>query len=448
MVTETRALAALFSSLAALIGDWFVSELFVSRDALVVVVGVIAFNSFMLFFVAAFFYRLTGNRFTALCLRACAIFAFLCLLAISLRPTVNLPFAIGALGRASLVFIVFSLALITLLRLSETSINKLMTAIVFGSIAFLLAPIAVNYLTPSPREWISSASKDGKTVRRATLFLLLDEFSFKAAAPLAADIRITGLQTTYQALEPAGRDTQNVIPAMFSGYDFSNPRVCGISTICSGSSILDFSKLYTRHKDVHLVGQHFPYCDINGLKSCFQIPPLVSFGSMYRSFLEHFLKRIGIKAPSFLPRIPQPLDQHRELIEAQVRFIDQSTFWNDGGVLFAHLFIPHPPGLNGMTTLDNDYSSNIEISRKLVAKYVARLSANFGNEFSVVITSDHPLRTYWCEDRWYTANRCNVREEFKDDKVPLIVASSRTLPIVDIRNNKDVFKVLNSLVSR
>jgi hypothetical protein len=440
---STRAAFALVAALAALVGDWVVSELFLTRATLAMVAAVLLLNALMLAMGAGLTRWLCSASTTRLLLRASATFGFVGLLAFSLRSASHPSVALGSAARIALVASVAIAVFVLNRRLGEALNDRLMSAVALGSLAFLLVPVAAKHFAPAPREWIAPTPDGTPSHRRATMFLLLDEFAYTAATPLADDLRGAGLQVTYDALVPAGRDTQNVVPAMFSGFDFSNVRVCGMSALCSGLNMLDFSALRVRRGDVHVVGQHFPYCDIKGLKSCFQLPLPTSFRSMYRSFAEHFLKRVGLHAPAFLAPAVRAVDQQRGLLDAQTRFISNSVFWRDGGVMYAHLFMPHPPGLDGMSTLDNDYANNIQVTRALVDAYRARMQASFGKNFSIVISSDHPLRAYWCNAEWYGAKRCATRPEFKDSRVPLIVASPETLPRADISNNRDVFQVLN-----
>ena len=443
MTGGMRAALALAAVCCALLGDWVVSELFITRATLWLVAAVLALTALTLTTVIALVRWLSSARATTLLLRIGAIFGFIVLLAISLRAAAHPMVALAFAARVALVGAIVAGAVLLVRGIGEALNERLMTAVTLGSIAFLLVPVATKHLAPAPQDWIAAAPDGTASTRRATLLLLLDEFSYKAAAPMADDLRRAGLQVTYDALVPAGKDTQNVVPAMFSGHDFSNVRVCGISTLCSDTNLLDFSAVRVRRSDVHVVGQHFPYCDIQGLKSCFQFPLPTSLGSITRSFAEHFLKRVGLPAPAFLPPIAQPVEQQRALLDAQTRFIADSMFWREGGILYAHLFMPHPPGLDGMTTLDADYANNIEVTRTLLAAYQTRLKSSFGKHYSILIVSDHPLRDYWCNAEWYGPARCATRPEFKDDKVPLIVAAPEAPQPVGIRNNRDIFHILN-----
>lgn len=445
MSAALRASGALAAVLAALVGDWVASELFLTRAPAAHVVAVLALHALALAGLGLMVRRVVGTDAMTRLLRTAALFGAIGLLAISLRSAMHPVIALGITARIALVAVVAVGAYVLVRRLDEALNERLVVAVTLASIAFLIAPVAVKKVAPAPREWIAAAPTGAP---RATLFLLLDEFAHSASAPLADDLRRAGLYVTHDALVPAGKDTQNVVPAMFTGHDFSNVRVCGISAMCSNLAVLDFSAIRVARSDVHVVGQHFPYCDIPHLKSCFQVARPFSLASIARGFSEHFLKRLGLRPPAFLAPIVEPADQQRRLLEAHTAFIDRSAFWRGGGVLYAHLFMPHPPGLDGMKTLDGDYAANLQVARALVASYVARLRSGFGSRFSIVITSDHPLRTYWCEDEWYGAERCAIRPEFRDDKVPLIVASDEPLQPVAIRSNQDVFSVLNREAAR
>jgi hypothetical protein len=423
-----------------LAGDWILSELYLTRapagHVAVIFVVHLAFAAGLIFFLR----RVSSVKFTVLVLRALTLFLFIGLLAISIRSAAHTGVALGYAMRFVIFVSLLPLAVVLIIRLNDTQNKRLTRAICMAAIAFLLVPTVAKKLTPAPREWISAKVSSEP---RATLFLLLDEFSDSAVGPLVDDLRRAGLQVTHKALVPVGKDTQNVVPAMFSGFDFSNVRVCGISSLCSDLNVLDFSAVAIARDDVHVVGQHFPYCDIPRLKSCFQLVHPYSLLSVYRGFIEHFLKRAGIRPPLFLTPIPIPANHQRRLLDEQTTFINQSDFWQHGGILYAHLFLPHPPGMDGIATLDVDYAENIKISRILLMSYVARLQEGFGNRFSIIVTSDHPLRNYWCDVEWYGPDRCATRIEYKDDMVPLIVATGDSHQPPDIRRNDDVFKILN-----
>jgi hypothetical protein len=350
------------------------------------------------------------------------------------------------LGAASVLLVA---GVTLMLRLGDEAANRLMRAVSLASVAFLLVPAAWRLATPAPRVWIGPALAANPTVpgtsRSGTVFLLLDELGYEAAAPLAADLRKAGLNLRYEALTPVGENTLNVIPQLFSGHSFPNARPCGASTVCSGANTLDFSRIVVQRNDVDVTGLLLPYCDIQGLRSCFVLPLSHEFGSVYRSLAMFYLRRLGLSHLALPSKPVEPRDQQRRLLQMQLDFIESSRFWTEGGVLYAHLPIPHPPGLNGQTTLDADYAGNVEAARQVLARLVARARTQFGGRFSILITSDHPLRQYWCTAGVYKAAVCQTRAAFQATRVPLIVASPGSLPSRTLTSNDQVFQVLNDL---
>jgi hypothetical protein len=261
-----RAGLALEAAFVAFCGDWVASELFLTRAPLGHVLLVMAAHLLLLAGVAMLVHRVTGASAATALLRAAALFGGVALLALSLRSVLLPGAGLSTAARLAIVAGVTAGVVLLVRRLDDARLDRLMTAIALGSLAFLRVPVAAKKLAPAPREWIAPAAG---TPGRATLFLLLDEFAHGASGPLADELRRSGLQVTHDALVPVGRDTQNVVPAMFTGADFSDVRVCGISTMCSHFAVLDVSAIRVDRPDVDIVGQHFPYCDIPGLRSCF-----------------------------------------------------------------------------------------------------------------------------------------------------------------------------------
>ena len=321
-----------------------------------------------------------------------------------------------------LVAVVVLVAGVVALKLGDSLADRLMRALALASVAFVLAPFAWRLADPAPRAWIGPAAANTATgqarTSRATIFLLLDELGYQAAAPLADDLRAAGLNVRYEALTAAGENTLNVIPALFSGLEFPHARPCGTTTLCSESNALDFSRLAVQRPDVDVTGLLLPYCNIAGLRTCFQVPLPHEFGSAYRSLAVFYLRRLGLPLPEALRPPADPPAMQRQLLKQQTDFINHSQLWASGGILYAHLPIPHPPGLDGIGKLDDDYAANIKEARAIVRSLVARAQERFGPAYSLVITSDHPLRNYWCSNRVYTGVDCSTRPEFRSNRVP------------------------------
>ena len=449
MTSAARAAVALALVLAAALDDWLSSELFLRRDTLAHLVGALVVNAVMLVGLLALARALLPQRALTVLLRSLALVGLAAVLISAWRGA----FSGGASASAALRLGAASVLLVSgvtlMLRLDDEAANRLMLAVSLASVAFMLVPAAWRLTTPAPRVWIGPVLAASPAVpvagRSGTIFLLLDELGYEAAAPLVADLRNAGMNIRSGALAPVGENTLNVVPQMFSGHPFPNASPCGISTVCSGANTLDFSRIVVQRNDVDVTGLLLPYCDIQGLRSCFALPLSHEFGSVYRSLAMFYLRRLGLSHLDLPGKPVEPPDQQRRLLQMQLDFIESSRFWTEGGVLYAHLPIPHPPGLNGQTTLDADYASNVEAARQILARLVARARMQFGDRFSILITSDHPLRQYWCTGGVYKAADCQTRAAFQTTRVPLIVASPGSLPSQTLTSNDQVFQVLNDL---
>ena len=114
-----------------------------------------------------------------------------------------------------------------------------------------------------------------------------------------------------------------------------------------------------------------------------------------------------------------------------------------GGVLFAHVPLPHPPAA-GRGSLAVHYARNVQQAEQLLGKILDRLDVN-KLEPRILIFSDHPLRpTMWCANRAALFDSpCKVTPELQDDHVPLIAAARSGLPAIEhVQSNQQVFDVL------
>lgn len=449
MSAGTRAAVALALVFAAALGDWMWSELFLRRDTPAHLVIALFINAAVLLGLFLLARAVVPERALIVLLRSFALVGLAAVLISAWRGAASTDASASAPLRLSVSAVLLAASVAMLLRLNDEVSNRLMRAVSFASVAFLLVPVAWRLTTPASRVWIGPVLTATSAVpaagRSGTIFLLLDELGYEAAAPLATELRESGLHLHYDALPSVGQNTLNVVPQMFSGLSFPNARPCGASTICSGANTLDFSRIALQRGDVDVTGLLLPYCDIPGLRSCFALPLSHEFGSVYRSLAMFYLRRLGLSHLDLPGKPVEPPDQQRRLLKMQLDFIESSRFWTEGGVLYAHLPIPHPPGLDGQTTLDADYAGNVEAARQVVARLVARARMQFGVRFSILITSDHPLRQHWCTAGVYRAADCQTRAAFQTTRVPLIVASPRSLPSQTLTSNSQVFQVLNDL---
>lgn len=103
----------------------------------------------------------------------------------------------------------------------------------------------------------------------------------------------------------------------------------------------------------------------------------------------------------------------------------QSPFWKSGGMLYAHLPFPHPPGHLPGAGLAVDYADNLQLAGQIAADMWRQGKARFGAGFRLIVVSDHPLRpALWCRHVKYRQTGCEVTPTAFDGQVPYIVAGS------------------------
>lgn len=314
-----------------------------------------------------------------------------------------------------------------LLWRSDSALRARINSALIGAAAlFALTPPLVAAVSAAPSVFPVRAA--GMPDAPNVLVILLDELGDQAAAPVVDALRRQGLQVSRAALAPLGENTVNVIPAMLTGKDFGAAQPCSASAICSGDAILDFSRMRSVEPRMDIVGFHHPYCAIAGLRSCYQAltpsieNPFVWFGCV----LLKATTRISTAACDWrLLTVAQVGAARRELLAAAAR----APFWREGGVLFVHVPLPHPPGKRDGANLDQDYEANLLDAAALVESLAVRMRQSFGARHALVISSDHPLRPkVWCAMARYAAAGCAVRPAFVDTRIPLLVATPGAAP--------------------
>jgi hypothetical protein len=446
MIASQRAAAAGLCALAALLADWTCAELYLRDDSALNVVGALGMNALLVAAGYAALRHWAGERASVVTLRALAVVIAGLVVLSSLRSAFGAATLTGP-SRLALTVALVGGALLLAWRAGDALGDGLMRAVALGSIAFVVTPPLWHLAVGKPITWIDAAPASQEAAPAGTLFLLLDELGADATGPITATLRSAGMNVDEQALPSAAANTTNAIPSMFAPIPFRHARPCGRSTICDGTNFVDFSRIHVRRPDVHVTGLLHPYCDIEGLRSCQMLQQHHEHGNAYRSLLAFYLRRLSPKLAESL-RSPLPAGLVRAYLQRQRAFVDASEFWRDGGVLYAHLFLPHPPGLDGATTLDADYAGNIDAATALVGELAARARSAFGGRFSILITSDHALRDTWCLSPLYHARACTLRPAFGSDLVPLIVATPRPLLGRRIATNAQVFSVLAAELQR
>lgn len=311
-------------------------------------------------------------------------------------------------------------------------------AVLVGCLLWSATPV-VHALVAAPQvRWLGAAARGAPEV---TVVLLLDEFSAKAAGPVEAALVATGVTYRRKALAPFGPDTINVLPALFTGMNFERGSVCWTSSICSGARVFDFARVSAGRQDMDVVGAAMPYCAMRGLRYCEAIPFVSNIfdASSWRCAAS----RRWTMLKSFFKdgQGPRCIDDLVGEVESRVEAaIWRAPVWKDGGFLFAHLMLPHPPGKESARgSLAADYAGNVDHAARLV-EAVARRLQMMQRHFRLVIFSDHPLRRRHCDGVVYDRADCQHADLF-DDRVPLFVAGDVPPAFEDIQNNVDIFRL-------
>ncbi|MBW7567400.1 hypothetical protein KIF53_21885 [Chromobacterium subtsugae] len=95
-------------------------------------------------------------------------------------------------------------------------------------------------------------------------------------------------------------------------------------------------------------------------------------------------------------------------------------------MLYLHLPLPHP-SMETRENLRSHYLANLADASQVLGQLLDKMRGRFGDDFSVIVTSDHPLRTEgWCRpEREYHAADCSLGLPANRKQVPFIVISPR-----------------------
>ena len=351
-----------------------------------------------------------------------------------------------AWGRTITLAALIALAVVGIL-LSLTAEAPLWTRLrrVVGLLPVLIvsSPLVIGHWLAGPVVWLSDDMAD-KATATATVVLLFDELNAGASQDLQRVLRGHGMQVGFKPVRPAYGSTTEAVPALFSAGDFKGAQPCGLTTICSKTTALDFSQVRVNRADVDVLGFAQPYCAIQGLRYCKRI---------FTSSLSLFDPGRWTCAVQRIFNLDIELQKHfcQELSHASwLLFRDKLLAelsglpaLKQGGVAYVHLPVPHPPA-QGTGTLAEQYARNLQLGEKILVDLLNQMASN-GVEPRIVIFSDHILRqALWCgrESRQFDVP-CKVDPSLVDDHVPLIVAARSSLPsIEDVQSNRQVFDLL------
>lgn len=323
--------------------------------------------------------------------------------------------------------------------------RKARLAIVVAALLFVASGLVLGQLRAKSIAWpagfqAQDAAADAGRV--ATLIVLLDELNARNAGPIVNALQQLGLQVHVKAVLSVGDGTAKVVPALFTGVLFPEPRPCGLTTICSGNQALDFGRIQATRPDIDVVGFYHPYCAIQGLRFCArQAVGLAAFDS--HRWQCGLWRRLGWPAVGNADDCrASAVGVWRNLSERLLDDLRQAPTLQRGGVLFAHLPLPHPPGHATDGTLAQHYDANLQRAASAVSSMVgtaiqAKLAVR------VLIFSDHPLRQQsWCKGYpGFFTGACVPLDRLTDDKVPLIVAGTSTPDLSAFTSNLNVFSL-------
>lgn len=351
-----------------------------------------------------------------------------------------IPMQSNALQKALAVTSAITASLATL-KISIDTWKRLYLAGIVGGIIFIFFPMVLANTNASTVYW-PSPSYQPPTVAapnipsQNTIVLLLDELSASAAGPVVTQLQEAGLHVAASNIDPAGKNTINVIPAIWMRTSFDQSVACGATQICSTNKVLDFSKVKASSKNIDIVGFYHRYCSIQGLRSCSFSPlPKKSAGTDLACSFP------GLNGLEFLGCEASDSDRksYLALRDNMKKPLMEAPFWQKGGILFAHLLVPHPLMGIHLKTLSVEYAENITYGASLIGLVAQRAKSVFGDNFRIIVFSDHPLRPdIWCADKTYMTLKCKPDSSQMSNQVPLIIATFNV-------NNKAPLKIKNNI---
>lgn len=314
-------------------------------------------------------------------------------------------------------------------------------ALAVGAVLFALTPLATPTLLASPAAWPATADR-GAGVAGTTVFLLLDEMNARAGATIVEVLERAGVAHAQRRTEAVGNRTAVVIPSLFSRQAFGpRTRPCTPTAVCNGTRTLDFARVRASRDDIDVVGFYVPYCAIGGLRSCARLtqPPPGLGALRWRCA---WWRRGGAHEAGLAEACGRlQVEPWQSLLGASLQALWQAPTWRLGGLLYAHLPLPHPPGDTPGRSLAQDYGHNVERAAGVVGEVVERLR-KAGRPWRLVVFSDHPLRRdLWCPTySGALARACMDDATLTDAQVPLIVAGNTPLPsLARLSSNLEVF---------
>ena len=312
-------------------------------------------------------------------------------------------------------------------------------AVTVGGLLFFCSAPLVGHLASRNINLFQPVSE---VERIPTIWLLLDETSYGAAEQLIIPLQRLGFWTSTHALDPAGKNTLDVVPS-FLLREVMGPTTapCGITTVCASIRAVDFSRIAMGRSGIDVVGIHHPYCSMLGWRTCMDgRQQMAAWSEQWHAIVCSILRHLGNSTEACELRKTMSELEWRERLKATVL---SAPFWSEGGDLYAHLLLPHmPASANPLPSLAAAYEINLRSAAEFIGVLGHRLHKQFPQGFRFVIFSDHPLRPIKLCRAAYGGN-CTIPTRYAEPyQVPLIVSSLSEINFVPPTSNLNVLDFL------
>jgi hypothetical protein len=271
--------------------------------------------------------------------------------------------------------------------------------------------------------------------RKRIIWILFDELSYNQAF----DHRYAGLAMpefdklksesySFSDLQPAGYETQEVLPSFFLGHVVDDLR-----SDMNGEAVIKMAgkkdwQAFDAHATIFsdaqrlgwttgVVGWYNPYCRIlaGTVDYCFwrvgngAWTGIASDQSVFKNAMAPFAEMAGRyrRQPGFPDAEKHASDLAAILPQAEALIRDQNI-----GFVFIHLPVPHPPGIYDRRPphqhATGTYIDNLALADRLLGQLMGIINeTGLASKTTLVITSDHS----WRVPRWRNAPEWSKEEE-------------------------------------
>lgn len=336
-------------------------------------------------------------------------------------------------GKLAMVVLALGLGVVLLRRLKSETWSRLAQALTVGVALYCGAPFLYSSSLDFQGRSIATLSIESLGIRgiHNSMVLILDELSPEYAQGVSSALTRHGFQVQEREVAAAGESTTRSIPSMLLNRRHDDAAPCSGEALC-GKPSFDFGSLRAAHRAIDVVGFWHPYCSIKGLRYCYRA---IENKSVTQDLLGRICPLSGPLSRFFCNpgKDGWPLAWARTEQEFK-RAISEAPFWKQGGTLYVHVPIPHPAEVPGNKALNEEYRKNIGAAERLVGDLATKLKTNFDGNVVLIVTSDHPLRSYyWCNNTAYTevqdSAECMKANPENRERVPLIIATAAGRPV-------------------